>query len=67
MITGKSNGYTAYEKMYHYAVSSHMYIVQPSRFVYGMETFLLFWILMWMISPSMKRWLLRLKIKNKNK
>ena len=52
MYTGNSNGYIAYEKMYHYAMTSKMYDVQPSHFVYAMETFLLLWLLGFMFYPG---------------
>ena len=56
MTTGNSNGYIAFEKMYQYSLHSNMYNVQPSHFVYAMETFLLLWILGFMFYPSLIQW-----------
>lgn len=55
MPIGNSTGYQAFEKMYHYAITSKMYDVQPGHFVLGMETFLFLWILGFITHPALSR------------
>ena len=55
MTTGNNNGHIAFESMYHYALQSKMYNVQPSHFVFAMETFMLLWITGFMAYPYVVR------------